>query len=803
MSRLSRFKKGANEGFDPTLNVNLRTNSDRTDTSNMRDVDRLKQIQNKSPSYNSFNDQWRPAVWTPRDQELQNDYNRSEGAQYRNCNGQILASANQYHNVPLRNYPLAPAEKQVWPALKRGNALVEGAFQYDYNLDNNNIPGTLEDVSYLAPYDNKGAVPYENPYGNDINQFAYTSPPYLRPRDAIMGSNNYSPGLRPVESHRAKNEPYEIRGSKDNFIGEYGLMYANDYITPPFNDYSNDNNVAYDRDGPNARPILPRRPGGNIEQYDAPIKMVDTKTSINIPAMQPRQQPQPQPKPVYRDSRPVSRPDYTPDMGDKSDNGNIESKTPITPVNKSVPASVNTIVKNTVSNITNTTAAPKPANAIKGISNTVKNQVISANKMNTQITNRGIVSKISTFANDETGTETETETEASAAPRIPFENTVVGTNDYTLLPIPTSVWTQAATRAQEYKSEDKKFPKQSDTPMDYLPFSDIPVVRYTSSSAVYDPITKSVTFNAPTDNNHTGESRSNGAPTDNNSYYAFDPSMPYNGYDSRTGKVKDFANESRLQYWNERKKVPTNNGGPDSKTNAAWPELTYGPTPIYTTARIDSVISNIKEDSTSGESESIMQGRNKKETFVPSTTSNFRRYNGTIGAQYETPITLMRNGTEQMPRAGQNYTGPGPIEREFNAAAASRSLLNDLNACPSGANREPGTELIMPDYDLQDPRNTTVGRENKYWGVTAEYARNAPYRYRYLRTTPYVLPRETSNGTADMQVAAMARMRQRDVTAIDRQIQNPAHWTPYYEEELSMYENYHSEFMNSNVVYPT
>jgi hypothetical protein len=412
------------------------------------------------------------------------------------------------------------------------------------------------------------------------------------------------------------------------------------------------------------------------------------------------------------------------------------------------------------------------------------------------------------------------------------------------IPNPQSIWFKGA-RQNELASDIKKI--IDDGTMDYLPFSNIPVVRYQPNGGVYDPIAKRITFDAPLDNNHSGASSSNGYPTDVN-YTAFDPSIPDDGYDSRTGKVKPWVAEHRKNYWEQRKQIPMQCINPNTgcTTIAGWAPVSYGPAPMYSNATINNIVSNLPSSAaTIGESESIMQGRtgkadtnkskssmerfyngvgkldefsinspqlrnnntqlrqnNQNDNFVPSQTNNYRRVDGSIEVQYNKPNILMKDGTTPMPKNGQIYVGPGPIDREFNGAAAGRSLLNDMKACPSGAGRKAGTQIEMPDYNLQDPRNSSWGRDNKYYGLTAEFARNDASRYRYLRHAPFIHEKEINNGTADCQNATMARRRQRDKEAIDRQISYPNHGLGYLVEELDTYEAWHNEGITSDSVYP-
>jgi len=652
------------ETFDPTLRVNYRTDTLRDDTDSLRDIRRIENIKKNMPGYIDYSESWSAPLWRPTDQELQNDYNRAEGKSRVTCAGKRLEGASQYHQVPLRNYPMAPAEKDVWPALNRANALVEGAFQYQYDCNGNDVPGRLEDVTYLAPYDQEGVMPYQNPYGNNIGAYSYQSPPHLNPRDAMPGT--------------------------DKFVGEYGLQYVNGYVTPSFDDDSNSNGVPYKPDGPNKRPIKNRN-HGNINGF--------TNYSDNGVVMQTEQ--------------PDAPPTYSP---------------------------------------------PKP-----------------------KITEQDLAD----------------------------------------IPNPQSLWIKGS-RQNELAADIKKIIEGGT--LDYLPFSNIPVVRYQPKNAVYDPIEKRITFDAPTSNNRSGETSFNGYPTDIK-YTAFDPSIPGDGYDSRTGKVKPWVEEHRKNYWEQRKQIPQQcvNPGADCNTISSWPAVSYGPAPMYSNQTINGIVSKLQPP-TMGESETIMQGRaNKAENktkssvekfydtfgkmniydeFVPSQTNNYRRVDGSIEVQYNKPNVLMKDGSIPLPKENQIYTGPGPIEREFNGAAAGRSLLNDMKACPTGANRPPGIEITMPDYNLQDPRNTTWGRENKYYGLTAEYARDDASRYRYLRHAPFIHDKDISNGTADCQNATMARRRQRDKQAIDRQISHPNHGLGYLVEELDTYEAWHNEGITSDSVYP-
>jgi hypothetical protein len=392
------------------------------------------------------------------------------------------------------------------------------------------------------------------------------------------------------------------------------------------------------------------------------------------------------------------------------------------------------------------------------------------------------------------------------------------------LPNASSVWEIAQRQARKPIDVIK-------VSKDFTPLADIPEVIYRPKQAVWDPITRQVTFNPPTSNNNSGDTTFNGDINNSLNSYAFDPSIPDDGYDSRTGKLAPWAQEHRLNYWKQRQTLPWIPG---------WPDSPYDSTPIYSTQQINNIMTGIRDNTTqpynkndyeqsigrkqeaqSGETESILfSAKNntnssarakqpstnlpettaqnlfakQKESFVPSSPNNYRNPDGSVSAQYNNPNMLMKNGTAPIINGRttmQNpapIDGPGPITTEFNAAAASMALLNDMNNCPSGANRGPMIETKMPDYNLQDPRNSTWGRDNRYYGITAEYARDDPTRYRYLRHPDYVQKPEPITMTADASVASFARRRNRDIQALDRVIQHQGHGLGYVIEELDTFE---------------
>jgi hypothetical protein len=659
---------------------------------------------------------------------------------------------------------------------------------------------------------------------------AFASPPVLRPSAAIPGNEHY--------------------------IGEYGLQYVNGYQTPSFDAHSNANGSPYWTQGPNDIPIMPvnNHVDGfvNINNTRNITSNVADKVKIppkSNPKSSPQQSPQPSPQPMptnptqtYQQPNTLPGP---PPGAYYTDNGFRNSG----PLYKSTPLA-------------------KLPNHFVG------------------------------------------QTDEDGEPII-YDRSIP-----TDLPSADSVW-QLAGRQERRPIDIIKTTNNS------TPFADIPEVVYRPKNAVWDPITRQVTFNPPTSNNNSGESTFNGDITNSINSYAFDPSIPDDGYNSETGKLAPWVQNHRLKYWEERQKIPKIPG---------YLIATNGETPIYTTQQINNIMDSIRndhpapytaqdyerslgripagqthqvnqqtQDSERGETESMMfaaknntnssagrfnrplnpnylpntnaidaneiiQSQNlinearqlhsqamsaelnnlnnnrnlyrmnnlnnnlnqdkfvpssnkfdyrsdkfvplTAEKFVPSTPNNYRNPDGSISAQYNNPNMLMNNGTTPIigRQSLQNpapITGAGPVEREFNAAAASMALLNDMENCPSGTGRYPMVETKMPDYDLQDPRNTTTSTLNKYYGVTSYYARDAPYRYRYLKHPDYYQKPDPITMTADASVASFARRRNRDIQAIDRVFQNNAHGMGYVTEELDRAEAWSMAGGIDNSTYPT
>ena len=95
------------ESFDPTLRVNLRTDTLRDDEASRASIVQIEKIKQTMPGYLDYANSWEQPVWSPADQQLQNDYNRASSQSLVNCNGQRLAGPTEYHPQPKRNYSMS------------------------------------------------------------------------------------------------------------------------------------------------------------------------------------------------------------------------------------------------------------------------------------------------------------------------------------------------------------------------------------------------------------------------------------------------------------------------------------------------------------------------------------------------------------------------------------------------------------------------------------------------------------------------------------------------------------------------
>ena len=138
---------------------------------------------------------------------------------------------------------------------------------------------------------------------------------------------------------------------------------------------------------------------------------------------------------------------------------------------------------------------------------------------------------------------------------------------------------------------------------------------------------------------------------------------------------------------------------------------------------------------------------------------------------------------------------------QWNPKQTYGQFIKDLQRCPVVDNIK--VELPpLPDYNLQDPRNTTIGRENRYYGVTADAARDAPFRYRYMRDQPIVYTKQYDDGTIDTRNAAYARMRCRDEEQLARLQNHQGNNMGYLMEELDAVEKYYGMGWWGNNEYP-
>jgi hypothetical protein len=754
------------EGFDPTLRVNYRTDTERDDASSMRDVIKLKNIQNASVSYIDYANAWTPPEWTPSDQEIQNDYNRASNHGAVNCHGTRFAGASQYHPVPQRSYPLAPAEQKAWPALMGNsnnpygislggqNALVEGAYNYNYNCEvgDNTIEGQLVGIHYDVPDDNTYNAPYQksasvNGYGYKINpnsQLSWHNNNYFP-----KGGKNMNPPNPSEFSGNEYSQPVLKAGdalpSSEHYMGEYGLQYVNDYQTPSFDDWSNANNVHYELEGANCIPMLPvdKRILGFTADFPTPI---GGSTSIPTPQVGTPIPISTMPTPIMPTPTPImsktSAPSLIP-IDELPDASTVwtAGTTVNTPGNVYELKSSLDFVP--FSNLPETVFRPKMA-VYDPITKQITFDPPTTNNNSGETTFNGN-SKINTYAFD---------------PSIPDDayNCQSG-----------KLATDVNQRRIAYWNERKKIPQIPGWPN--ITSNEVPI--YTTNQI--DNIIDSIKLN---------EKMSKNASSKNAPLKSAKPSSS-NLPKPSTNLPKPPTPPPPPVLLTPPPPTPPPNYNVTIQLGKhhSFDHLpNHSPSPFIN----QPTIKQKTTDSFRGETESFMLGRantlNSKASFVPSTPNNYRNTDGSISSQYSNPNMLMRDGTSPI------GPGPGPIQTEWNAAAASMALLNDVQNCPTTAGRGPIVETTMPDYNLQDPRNTTWGRDNKYYGITARYARDDPYRYRYLRHADIIQNKEPVTLTADAMNANMARRRCRDQEVIDRWITNKAHGAGYLVEELDTYE---------------
>lgn len=343
--------------------------------------------------------------------------------------------------------------------------------------------------------------------------------------------------------------------------------------------------------------------------------------------------------------------------------------------------------------------------------------------------------------------------------------------------------------------------------------------------------------------------------------YPFNPSIPDDGIDPATGAPRAWVADHQGDYWRFKMAqgglVGQGRGYNAAAETPAWgtepgavgyPAAGVPPADLAGGAGVSPAA-----DLAEARSETLIRGAfsreynaGRRERFVPGTTPTadfYRRPDGT---------PTMRVLPDPWPALP---TGQYPNELARTGAPAAVGMLAANNACPVGGGLRPpptpspaGGATAMtgtrgstamaeamaarpavrarpaggmqyyqkmadalrsapmpgdptPAYNTQDPYETTWGRENRHYGVTAEYARSAPSRYRYMRTPPVMLGLDTQDLTADAANAAMARRRQRDVLAIDRHLNNPAHNMGYVIEEMDSVEKFTAGWWG-NAEYP-
>lgn len=278
-----------------------------------------------------------------------------------------------------------------------------------------------------------------------------------------------------------------------------------------------------------------------------------------------------------------------------------------------------------------------------------------------------------------------------------------------------------------------------------------------SSAAVYDQINRTITFNPPTQFNYSGQSTRNYNST---AQTAYDPSIPSDGISERTNAPKDWVDQSA--YWRQRQRPRAN----EFSLPVSYP-------PPYTTTDLKYLEQITKK--TSAEKTDEQSNVKLSNTFEEENFSNGESDNILGRKIFMNPATqgvnVLKNSTFDR---GSTY-------------------------CPPPGKSQP--QPPIPEYNLQDPRNTTLGRENQFYGVTAYYARDAPSRYRYQRQPPIVYDSPPDTLTADAQNAAIVRHRARDTDPLDRWIKNKDHGAGYLIEELDWNETWVGNWGNN--VYPT